>query len=103
MATVELHAGPIIQVELEGELHISSAAELKEKLAQAIGSGRGISVSLARVSALDITAVQLLWAAARKARMAGIPFTFAPPVPDQVVAGLRDAGIPPASLLEGES
>jgi anti-anti-sigma factor len=93
----------MVEVELEGELVISSAADLKEKLARALESGRGICVSLARVSAMDITAVQLLWAAARKSRTAGVRFTVAGPAPEKIVASLRDAGIDPAVVLGGES
>ncbi len=103
MATLDIKTGAIYQIELDGELNISSATGLKEKLARALESGEGIRVSLAGVSGLDITAMQLLWAARRQAELAGIPFTFAHPVPDQLAAGLRDAGIPLASLLEGES
>lgn len=102
MATLGTQTGSINLIELDGELNISSAAELKEKLLQALESGTGISVSLAGVSAVDITAVQLLWAARRQAQMAGIAFTFAPPIPDHVVALLRDAGLSRPSLLEGE-
>ena len=102
MATLETQTGTIRHLELDGELNISSAEELKEKLVRALESGTGIQVSLAGVSALDITAVQLLWAAKRQAGMAGIPFTFAHPLPDWIVTQLREAGISPASFSEGE-
>jgi anti-anti-sigma regulatory factor len=93
----------MIDVALEGELVISTATELKEKLARALEAGSGVRISLARVSAMDITGFQLLWAAAGKARAAGIPLTFAHPAPEEIFAGLRAAGLDPAVLLEFES
>jgi anti-anti-sigma factor len=57
---------------LEGAVDIGVAAELKELLAQALGSGSEVRVSLEQVSDLDVTAVQLLWAAARAAKESGV-------------------------------
>ena len=101
--SVQLNPGPIIQLELEGEVTIALAAQLKRELCAAVDMGRAIAVSLEGVSMLDITAIQLLWAAARHARMAGCKFTFVSSLSNTLVAGLSEAGIPVAFLLEGES
>jgi anti-anti-sigma regulatory factor len=95
--------GPTIQVELEGDFDIAAAGKLKEELSDTMKFGREVCVSLARASALGINAVQLLWAAAHEARMAGRRFSFVRPVPEHIIVSLQEAGIPFASLLEGES
>jgi len=61
---------------LEGEIDIAIAAELKASLLEALASGREIFVSLQSASALDVTAFQLLWAAEREARRAGLKFAL---------------------------
>ena len=101
--SVQLNPGPIVQLELEGDITIALAAKLKRELSTAIEMGQPISVSLEQVSMLDITAIQLLWAAGRHARMAGLSFSFSPPVPNELVTGLSEAGISFAALAEGES
>jgi anti-anti-sigma factor len=61
---------------LEGEINIAVAAELKASLLEAMRSGREICVSLGSASALDVTAFQLLWAAQREVRRAGLQFAL---------------------------
>jgi anti-anti-sigma regulatory factor len=51
-------------VVLEGTIDISSAGELKAVLLKALGSGKDVCISLDAATYLDVTAVQLLWAAA---------------------------------------
>lgn len=103
MATIQLQTDPVVALALEGEISIASAAPLKQELQTALASEKDIAVSLALASALDITAVQLLWAAAHEARLAGRRFTFDEPVPPSIATSLAGAGIPFASLLERES
>lgn len=103
MSSIQLNPGPIVQLELEGEITIALAAQLKRELCAAVDMGQAIAVSLERVAMLDITAIQLLWAAARHVRMAGLAFTFISPVSGAMVAGMSEAGIPLAPFLEGES
>lgn len=79
-------------VRMEGAVDISSAAELKDQLLQALGSGREVHLSLAAVTALDVTAVQLLWAAERNARTSGVAFSLDDQVPEPVSAALKSAG-----------
>lgn len=87
---------------LEGDLTIASAPELKERLLEAVKSGKAIAVSLAGVRSLDITSIQLLWAACRQCQAEGGSLTLTAPVPAQIAAKMEAAGIPWASLVEGE-
>ena len=79
-------------VRLEGELDISAAAELKKLLLEALASGRELRVDLERATDLDITAVQLLWAAERKAGVSGGSLRLLGRVPEQLAVALSDAG-----------
>jgi anti-anti-sigma regulatory factor len=78
---------------LEGAVDISSAAELKTLLLRALHGGKKVRVSLAGATDLDVTAVQLLWAAEREAGKAGVGFSFAGPAPAEVSAALGEAGL----------
>jgi anti-anti-sigma regulatory factor len=79
-------------IRLEGAINIACAAELKALLLRALGSGREVCVSLEGATELDVTAVQLLWAAEREAREAGNGFVFAGPVPESVSIALGHEG-----------
>ncbi len=59
------------RVRLEGELTLASAAELKSLLVEWLASGRDLQLDLESAGEVDITAMQLLWAAGRKAARAG--------------------------------
>ena len=59
-------------IQLEGAIDIGCAAELKELLMEKLKSGAAVYVSLESATGLDITAVQLLWAAAREAQRVGV-------------------------------
>ena len=83
-------AGTLIA--LEGAIDIASAAELKALLLQALGSGTKLRVSLDAATYLDVTAFQLLWAAAQQARRSGVEFRLSGQVPEPVSATLADAG-----------
>ena len=77
---------------LEGVVDIASAAELKTILLDALESGKAVRVALNHSTDLDVTAVQLLWAAEREARATGVEFSLAGPVPQPLSAALKDAG-----------
>jgi anti-anti-sigma regulatory factor len=102
VAKIEIIAGPVIDVKLEGDVNIFVAARLKQELAKALELTNDIRISLAGASFLDITAIQLLWAAARHARMQGRTFTFEPSPSPDTLANLHLAGISCATLLEGK-
>jgi anti-anti-sigma regulatory factor len=95
-ASPESAAGVIV---LEGAVEIDQAAELKRRLQAALAGGGALRVDLERATELDVTAVQLVWAAGRAARAAGVGFTLAPP-PAAVIAALAEAGL--ADLLAAE-
>jgi len=79
-------------IRLEGEVGIGSAAELKDILVQALGSGKQVRVSLQSVTELDVTAVELLWAARREAKASSVAFAIETPVPPMVTSALLQAG-----------
>jgi anti-anti-sigma regulatory factor len=78
---------------LDGQIDIGSSSELKKALLDAFSAGKRVSVSLQRVTDLDVTAVQLLWAASRQAQSAGIAFAFDRREPQEVTAALADVGL----------
>jgi len=86
------------RIHLEGVVDISSAAELKGMLVEAMhvpetDASVRVRVSLENADELDVTAVQLLWAAARHAKSAGVGFAIESQVPETVSAVLAQAGL----------
>jgi anti-anti-sigma regulatory factor len=77
---------------LEGEIDITCSAELKRMLIEAIASGKEVQVDLAPASDLDVTAVQLLWAASREAEKAGASFAVSGGVPENIGRAVCEAG-----------
>ena len=77
---------------LDGVVDISTAAELKEQLLEALAAGGGVCVDLNCVADVDVTWVQLIWAAQREAARAGVKFSFSGPVPERIAAALHAAG-----------
>lgn len=79
-------------IRLEGAVGIGDAAELKKLLIHALTPGNEVCVSLGGALDLDVTAIELLWAAKCEAEKSGVAFTFAGPVPVELLATLEDAG-----------
>lgn len=77
---------------LEGEIDVTCSAELKRVLIEAISSGKEVQLDLAQASDLDVTAVQLLWAARREAEKAGASFAIAGDVPGNIGRAVCEAG-----------
>jgi anti-anti-sigma factor len=84
--------GDRILIHFNDTVDITCAAELKQLLVQALDSHKEIAVDMEQAGSIDVTAVQLLWAATRAATAGGIDFALAGPVPDGVLAQLREAG-----------
>jgi anti-anti-sigma regulatory factor len=82
------------QVRLEGVIDIESAAEMKDILINALASNKEIRLMLDGAIELDITALQLLYAAERSAAKMGIPLTLEGSVPDDIGTAMTDAGLP---------
>jgi len=78
-------------IALEGVIDVACAADLKAALLTAIGTGP-VRISLAAATYLDITALQVLWAAAEGARSAGTDFAFSTPVPEALAAAIAESG-----------
>ena len=79
-------------IHFEGDVSISSAAEFKLVLLRALARGKAIHIDLACVTEIDITALQLLWAAEREAKGAGIGFSLVGQWPEDVATALAAAG-----------
>jgi anti-anti-sigma regulatory factor len=92
MAITLAESEALSAIGLEETVDISSAAELKALLVKALGAGQEVRVSLEGAAYLDVTAIQLLWAAEREARSAGVGFALEGPIPERVSAALLDAG-----------
>ena len=58
-------------IRLEGQITVTSAAELKELLLEWLSAGKDLELDLERAEEIDITIMQLLWAAAREAARTG--------------------------------
>ena len=79
-------------IRLVGAIDINAAAELKKALLDALGAGQRVSVALDLATDLDVTAVQLLWAARRDAGVLGVEFALAGRLPGPVASALLQAG-----------
>jgi anti-anti-sigma regulatory factor len=79
-------------IRLDGAIDISCAAELKEANLKAIQAGKPVQIVLEGATCLDVTAMQILWAAERAARAQGLGFALEGQVPEALGAALRDAG-----------
>lgn len=77
---------------LQGAITISCAAELKRLLLEALASGKDVQVDLEQATTLDVTAMQLLWAARRESERSGTAFAVVGQVPEQISVAVRDAG-----------
>jgi anti-anti-sigma regulatory factor len=82
-----------VVIGLEGAVDISSAAELKALLLRALDSGKKVRVSLDKATVLDVTAVELLWAAEREGNKDGARFSYTGPAPAELSAELGEAGL----------
>ncbi len=79
-------------IRLEGAVDIGCAAELKAALLEALTSKGEARISVETATGIDVTAVQLLWAAEREARVSGMVLALEGPVPEALRATLLEAG-----------
>jgi anti-anti-sigma regulatory factor len=77
-------------IRLAGELTLTSAAELKNLLLQGLASGNNLRLDLEQAEVIDITLMQLLWAAGREADRKGA--SLAIQMSDAAATAARDAG-----------
>jgi anti-anti-sigma regulatory factor len=83
---------------LAGKIDIGCAGELKDEFLKALQSGKRIQVEIGGLSDLDVTALQLLWAAKRATMRLGVDFAVsgepAKPIQNQVAElGMEELGI----------
>lgn len=79
-------------VRLKGMIDISCAAELKKLLLKVLEPGREVRVNLDEATDLDVTAIELLWAAEGAARSSDVRFALTGQVPKQISSAVADAG-----------
>jgi len=83
----------ISRLQLDGEVDIGAALELKGLLVHALAVGQELRVRLDGATALDITIFQLLWVAQREAARAGMEFSVEGQVPAEIALAMADAGL----------
>jgi anti-anti-sigma regulatory factor len=81
-------------VRIEGDSDINGSEELKSLLIEALSKGREFCLDMTQASNLDITAIQLCWAAARDARKQGMAVTVSGSLPDPLRRTVIDGGMP---------
>ena len=80
-------------IRLEGAIGIDLAGELKTLLLKALEPGGEMRVAIEGAVNLDVTAMQLLWAAKRAAELLGVGFAFEGKAQERVSAALDEAGL----------
>jgi anti-anti-sigma regulatory factor len=91
------------QVIVIGDADLSLASELKAALLDALSpSSKPVEIDLTQVTALNVTCLQLIWAANIEATALGISLSVLPPQGSTVLEYLREAGLRlPADLAAG--
>jgi anti-anti-sigma regulatory factor len=75
---------------LEGRINVTSAAEVKAVLLEWLSAETTLELDLERAAEIDITILQLLWAAAREAARTGAKIMAR--VSDAAAMAARDSG-----------
>ena len=79
-------------IRIEGDVNIAMAAEMKDLLVKALASVKELHVSMASATELDVTALQLLYAADREAAKSDMRLTLDDRVPEEIISAMTDAG-----------
>ena len=77
-------------IRLEGQVTLTSAADLKTLLLEGLATGKGLELDLERADEIDVTILQLLWAGAREAASQGVGIVWR--ASEAATAAARDAG-----------
>ena len=77
-------------IRLAGDFTLTSAAELKNLLIHGLASGNDLRLDLKQAEAIDITLMQLLWAAGREADRVGVKLAIQ--MSNAAAMAARDAG-----------
>ena len=86
-------APSLFHLSFQGRLTVDRAFEMKKMFQDAIARGSPIEVDVDGASEIDITFFQLLFAADRAARAAGLPLTLSPRHPPVMRKALAEAGL----------
>lgn len=97
---VLIRSGDACLIRLAGTIDIGLAAELKSMLLTALGSAQSIQISCERVSDLDVTALQLLCAARRKADQANVKLDLAGEIPKALRGVAKELGMEGLRLFD---
>lgn len=87
-------------ISLDGVIDICSAVELKTTLLEMLKAGKAIHVLLEKTTDLDVTAVQLLWAAKREAKRSAISFEFAGYPSAEILSSLSSVGLDELEIFD---
>ncbi|MGD0437658.1 MAG: STAS domain-containing protein [Bryobacteraceae bacterium] len=87
--TLERHQSCCV-VRLEGQITLASATELKAVLLEWLAAGTNLDLDLERAAEIDLTAMQLLWAAGREAERRGVGIRCR--MSEAAAAALGDSG-----------
>lgn len=79
-------------VHLTGRLTIDRAEQLKRRLQEAIAGTTDVLLRFDQVHEVDLSFIQLLWAARQHAEHSGVRFRIQRPMPDVLRAELTRAG-----------
>ena len=86
-------SNPSCVIGIAGKIDICSADELKRILVLALKLGKNLQIDLSAASEIDITALQLLWAAAIEAKRKGNEFALKTPLPQSILACVNLSGL----------
>ena len=79
-------------VTLEKRATIDRAQHLRDTLLEALQQSDRVLLNLSHVEAVDLTAIQILYAAVREARIGGGELDFTGEVPESMRKALQDGG-----------
>ena len=77
-------------IRMEGHITLACAGELRKLLLDWLATGKSLELNLERAEDIDITAMQLLWTAAREAAREGVGIVAR--ATGAVAATVRDSG-----------
>ena len=77
-------------IRLQGRLTVAASAELKSQLLDGIASGKDLEVDMENADEIDLSILQLLWAASRDATERGVAMVSHPS--EAATLAARDAG-----------
>lgn len=80
-------------IRLDGSIDVSVAEELKASFLDALAVASEVLVDCRAATYLDVTAVQILWAARIEAVARRTPFAFVTPIPAVIASCLAGVGL----------